>query len=427
MIDINLIRENPEKVKASLKKKMWDTDFTELLNWDKQRKEIMVLVEANKAEINRLSSLVPIKKKNNEDVSEIFAKVKSISGNNKENEEKLKELETKIYNFLAELPNIPDDDLLPGEKENNKPIRYFKEKPVFNFKMKDHVELATSLGLVDYDRGAKIAGRGSWVYTNLGARLEWALLNFFISEHLKDGYTFILPPHLLNYESGFVAGQFPKFKDDVFWLENTEPKRFLLPTAETALVNLHRNEILSEDELPKKYFAYTPCYRKEAGSYRSEERGMIRGYQFDKVEMVQYTKPEDSDKAFEELVNKACSLVEKLGLHFRVSKLAAGDISHSMARTYDIEVYLPSIDIYKEVSSASNARDYQARRGMVRYKDKQSGKNRYVHTLNASGLATSRIFPAILEQYQQEDGSVLVPEVLQPFMGGIKVLKPIKK
>lgn len=427
MIDINLIRENPEKVKASLKKKMWDTDFTELLNWDKQRKEIMVLVEANKAEINRLSSLVPIKKKNNEDVSEIFAKVKSINGNNKENEEKLKKLETKIYNFLAELPNIPDDDLLPGEKENNKPIRYFKEKPIFNFKMKDHVELATSLGLVDYDRGAKIAGRGSWVYTNLGARLEWALLNFFISEHLKDGYTFILPPHLLNYESGFVAGQFPKFKEDVFWLENTEPKRFLLPTAETALVNLHRNEILSEDDLPKKYFAYTPCYRKEAGSYRSEERGMIRGYQFDKVEMVQYTKPEDSDKAFEELVDKACSLVEKLGLHFRVSKLAAGDISHSMARTYDIEVYLPSIDIYKEVSSASNARDYQARRGMIRYKDKQSGKNRYVHTLNASGLATSRIFPAILEQYQQEDGSVLVPEVLQPFMGGIKVFKPIKK
>lgn len=427
MIDINLIRENPEKVKASLKKKMWDTDFTELLDWDKQRKEIMVLVEANKAEINRLSSLVPIKKKNNEDVSEIFAKVKSISGNNKENEEKLKELETKIYNFLAELPNIPDDDLLPGEKENNNPIRYFKEKPVFNFKMKDHVELATSLGLVDYDRGAKIAGRGSWVYTNLGARLEWALLNFFISEHLKDGYTFILPPHLLNYESGFVAGQFPKFKEDVFWLENTEPRRFLLPTAETALVNLHRNEILNEDDLPKKYFAYTPCYRKEAGSYRSEERGMIRGYQFDKVEMVQYTKPEDSDKAFEELVNKACSLVEKLGLHFRVSKLAAGDISHSMARTYDIEVYLPSIDIYKEVSSASNARDYQARRGMIRYKDKQSGKNRYVHTLNASGLATSRIFPAILEQYQQEDGSVLVPEVLQSFMGGIKVLKPIKK
>ena len=202
--------------------------------------------------------------------------------------------------------------------------------------------------------------------------------------------------------------------------------RFLLPTAETALVNLYRNEILSEDDLPQKLFAYTPCYRREAGSYRTEERGMIRGYQFDKVEMVQYTKPEDSDAAFEELVGKAESLVQKLGLHYQVSKLAAGDISHSMARTYDIEVYIPSMGIYKEASSVSNARDYQARRTMCRYRDKESGKTRYVHTLNGSGLATSRIFPAILEQFQQEDGSVLVPEVLQPFMDGIKVLEPKK-
>ena len=218
----------------------------------------------------------------------------------------------------------------------------------------------------------------------------------------------------------------PKFKEDVFWLEGLEPKRFLLPTAETALVNYYRDEILSEDDLPKKFFAYTPCYRREAGAYRAEERGMIRGYQFDKVEMVQYTKPEDSDAAFEELVAKAEGLVKGLGLHYQVSKLAAGDISHSMARTYDIEVYLPSLDIYKEVSSASNARDYQARRTMCRYRDKTTGKTRYVHTLNASGLATSRIFPAILEQFQQEDGSVLIPEVLQPFMSGLKVLKPIK-
>ncbi|MGM9873552.1 MAG: serine--tRNA ligase [Bacilli bacterium] len=427
MIDINVIRENPNKVKDALKKKMWDADFEPLLEWDKKRKELMQQVEANKAESNRLSSLVPMMKKNGEDVTPIFAKVKTINKENQEKEAELKEIEEKIFNFVSELPNIPDEDLLSGGKENNKVIRVYKEKPTFSFKMKDHVELATSLGLVDYDRGAKIAGRGSWVYTNLGARLEWALLNFFISEHLKDGYTFILPPHTLNYESGFVAGQFPKFKEDVFWLENSDPKRFILPTAETALVNLHRNEILQEEDLPKKYFAYTPCYRREAGSYRSEERGMIRGYQFDKVEMVQYTKPEDSDKAFDELVYKASSLVEKLGLHFRVSKLAAGDISHSMARTYDIEVYLPSIDIYKEVSSASNARDYQARRGMIRYKDKATNKNKFVHTLNASGLATSRIFPAILEQYQQEDGSVVVPEVLRPFMGGIKVLKPIKK
>ena len=427
MIDINLIREKPEYVKEALHKKLWDTDFTELLSWDAERKELLKTVENNKAEMNKLSASVPVAKKNGEDVTKIFAKVKEIAANNKEFEAKLEDLQKKINEFVEALPNIPDDDLLGGGKENNKEIRSFSKKPEFNFKAKDHMELAQSLGLVDYERGAKIAGRGAWVYTNLGAQLEWALVNFFISEHLKDGYTFILPPHLLNEKSGYVAGQFPKFREDVFWLEGLEPQRFLLPTAETALVNYHRDEILSEDELPKKYFAYTPCYRREAGAYRTEERGMIRGYQFNKVEMVQYTTQEGSDAAFEEMVGKAENLVKKLGLHFRVSKLAAGDISHSMARTYDIEVYIPSIGIYKEVSSASNARDYQARRGMIRYRDKETGKTKYCHTLNASGLATSRIFPALLEQYQQEDGSVLVPEVLQPFMGGLKVIKPLKK
>ena len=427
MLDINRIRENPEAVKAALKKKLWDADFTELLAWDKKKKELIQFVEGNKAEMNKLSASVPQAKKNGEDVSKIFAKVKEIAAANAESEKELKELEDKIFNFLAELPNIPDDDLLGGGKENNKPIRSFGKKPEFNFPLKDHVELATSLGLVDYDRAAKIAGRGAWIYTNLGARLEWALLNYFISEHLKDGYTFILPPHLLNEDSGFGAGQFPKFREDVFWLEGMEPKRFLLPTAETALVNIYRNEIMDEKDLPKKLFAYTPCYRREAGSYRTEERGMIRGYQFDKVEMVQYTKPEDSDAAFEELVAKAENLVKGLGLHYQVSKLAAGDISHSMARTYDIEVYLPSMGVYKEVSSASNARDYQARRTMCRYRNPVTKKTEYVHTLNASGLATSRIFPALLEQFQQEDGSVIIPEVLRPWMGGLEVLKPIKK
>ena len=427
MLDINLIREKPEYVKEALKKKLWDTDFSELLSWDKEKRELLKVVEDNKAEMNRLSASVPAAKKAGEDVSKIFMQVKEIAKKNAEFEAKLEQISAKMTEFLEALPNIPDDDLVGGGKENNKVIHVYGKKPEFAFKMKDHVELATSLGLVDYDRGAKVAGRGSWVYTNLGAQLEWALLNFFISEHLKDGYEFILPPHLLNEQSGYVAGQFPKFREDVFWLEGLEPQRFLLPTAETALVNLHRDEIMSEDDLPRKYFAYTPCYRREAGSYRTEERGMIRGYQFDKVEMVQYTKPEDSDKAFEELVGKAASLVDKLGLHFQISKLAAGDISHSMARTYDIEVYIPSIGIYKEVSSASNARDYQARRGRVRYRDSATGKTRFVHTLNASGLATSRVFPAILEQYQQEDGSVIVPEVLRPFMGGLKVIRPIKK
>ncbi|MBQ3094801.1 MAG: serine--tRNA ligase, partial [Clostridia bacterium] len=274
----------------------------------------------------------------------------------------------------------------------------------------------------------KLSGNGYWLYRGMGARIEWALLNFFISEHLADGYEFILPPHQLGYECGYGAGQFPKFADEVYWLENDETddrkkKLFMLPTAETALVNLYRGEIMPAAELPKKLFAFTPCYRKEAGSARAEERGMIRGHQFDKIEMVQITTPEQSKAAFEELVAKASRLMEKLGLHFRVSKLAAGDCSASMARTYDIEVWIPSMGIYKEVSSVSNANDYQARRSNTRYRDPATGKPALVHTLNGSGLATSRILPALVEQYQNADGSVTVPEVLRPFLGGIEKIE----
>lgn len=425
MLDLNLIKNKPEYVSAALKKKGWDVDFKEVIEKMDRRLELIQKVENVKAEINKLSASVPLVKKEGGNVQEIFVKVKDLKAENAEHEEELSRLEKEIKEFVEALPNIPDDDLLPGEKENNKVIKTVGKKPEFDFKPKDHVELAESLGLVDYERAAKISGRGTWIYTGLGAQLEWALLNYFISTHLKDGYTMILPPHLLNEESGYTAGQFPKFKSDVFWLEGQD--KFMLPTAETALVNLHRKEILSEDELPKKYFAYTPCYRCEAGSYRTEERGMIRGYQFDKVEMVQYTTEEGSDAAFEELVNKAAGLVEGLGLHFQISKLAAGDCSHSMARTYDVEIWIPSMGIYKEVSSASNARDYQARRGQIRYRDKETGKTKFCHTLNASGLATSRLFPALLEQCQQKDGSVVLPDALVPFMGGIKVLYPKKK
>ena len=425
MLDINYILKNKDEVKELLRRKEFEADIDGLCELIEEKRKIQKMVEDNKAEQNRLSKSVPQVKKEGGDVNALFAKVKELAKTNSENETKLADLENKINTILFALPNLPDKDLLEGGKENNKPSYFYKEKPEFDFEIKSHVDLAESLHLIDYERGAKVAGHGSWFYTNLGARLEWALINYFISEHLKDGFEFILPPHLLNYESGFTAGQFPKFEEDVFVLKDVSPFKFLLPTAETALVNYHRNEILTSDQLPKKYFAYTPCYRKEAGAYRSEERGMIRGYQFNKVEMVEYTEDNDSDRAFEELVNKAKNLMEGLGLHFRISKLAAADCSHSMARTYDIEVYLPSLGIYKEVSSVSNARDYQARRGMMRYKDKD-GKTHYCHTLNGSGLATSRVFPAILEQYQQKDGSVLIPEKLQPFMGGIKVIKPVK-
>lgn len=420
MIDINLIREDQLKVQTLLAKKGWDVDFAPMLEKDALRRKLRQDVENAKAEQNRLSASVPAVKKAGGDVNEIFAKVKAIKLDNEEKEKELAVIDAEIERFLLELPNLPDEDLLSGAKENNKVIYQFKEVPKFDFQIKDHVELCESLGLIDYKRAAKISGSGTWIYKGVGAQLEWALINFFISEHLKDGYEMIMPPHLLNYESGITAGQFPKFESDVFWLEGMSPRRFLLPTAETALVNLHRDEILSEDELPHKYFSYTPCYRSEAGSYRTEERGMVRGYQFNKVEMVQYTKEDQSDAAFDELVNKAKTLVEKLGLHFQVSKLAAGDCSHSMARTYDIEVWIPSMGIYKEVSSVSNARDYQARRGMIRYRDKETGKVKYCHTLNASGLATSRLVPAIVEQFQTKDGEVIIPEVLRPFMGGVE-------
>lgn len=427
MLDLNLIRTNPEKVAASLAKKGCTVDFTELLAWDAERKAKIAEVETLKAKRNKVSAEIPKLKKAGQPVDEIFKEMRELGDEVAKLDKEVSDLADKVNGFIACLPNMPDDDLLAGEKENNKVIRVVGEKPVFDFPMKNHVDLCTSLGIIDYDRGVKLAGNGYWIYRGLGARLEWALLNFFVSEHLADGYEMILPPHMLGYNCGFGAGQFPKFSDEVYWIKEEDEDRkkghFMLPTAETALVNMYSGEILDEAKLPLKFFAYTPCYRKEAGSYRSEERGMIRGHQFNKIEMVQYAHPEHSKEAFEELVEKAARLVEKLGLHFRISKLAAGDCSASMARTYDIEVWIPSMGIYKEVSSVSNANDYQARRNNTRFRNTKTGKPEYVHTLNGSGLATSRILPAIVEQYQNADGSVTVPEVLRPFMGGIEVIK----
>lgn len=427
MLDINKIIENPQAISEKLAKKGCTVDFAELIEWSAGRKKIIAEVELMKAEKNKVSAEIPKLKKEGKDVTPIFERMRALGDKVTELDEKLKETKTKIFDFVSRLPNVPDDDLLGGEKENNRVISVFGSKPEFDFEAKNHVDICNSLGIIDYERGTKLAGGGYWLYRGDGARLEWALLNFFISEHLADGYEFILPPHMLGYNCGFGAGQFPKFADEVYWVDNEsgDNKRahFMLPTAETALVNMFAGEIIDESKLPMKFFAYTPCYRKEAGSYRAEERGMIRGHQFNKVEMVQYAHPAHSKEAFEELVKKACSLMEKLGLHFRLSKLAAGDCSASMARTYDIEVWIPSMGIYKEVSSVSNANDYQARRNNTRYRDSVTGKPEFVHTLNGSGLATSRVFPAIIEQYQQADGSVKVPDVLVKFMNGQEYIK----
>ncbi len=418
MIDIGLIRNDTQAVAAALKKRGCDADLDAILALDKTRRDIIGRTETLKAEKNKVSADIPRLKKAGENVEPIFAKMRELGDEIAANDEKLKAADDALRHALLCLPNIPDADVVAGGKENNEVVKVWGKKPEFDFPIKNHVDLCESLHLIDYERGVKLAGNGSWLYTGRGAILEWALLTYFIKTHAKDGYTFILPPHMLNYECGLGAGQFPKFEDDVYRVDTADgtAKRFMLPTAETALVNLYRGEILQESDLPKKLFAYTPCYRKEAGSYRAEERGMIRGHQFDKVEMVQVTTPDNSKAAFEELVNKACALVEGLGLHYRLSKLAAGDCSASMARTYDIEIWIPSMGIYKEVSSVSNANDYQARRNMTRYRA-ADGKISYVHTLNGSGLATSRVLPAIVEQNQNKDGSFTVPEVLREFVG----------
>ena len=426
MLDIKLIKENPEEIKARLRAKEvnMDAEIDRILELDLLRRENIKKTEALKAEQNKVTKSIPAMKKAGQDTTEIFAQMKALSEEIKVNDAKLKEIEEEYRNYMLALPNLPDTDLLPGGKENNQPLRYVGKKPEFDFEPKHHVDLCTNLGLIDYERGVKLAGAGNWMYTGMGARLEWALLNYFIDTHTADGYDFILPPHMLEYMCGETAGQFPKFADEVYKIANPTDDRthYMLPTAEAALCSIYRDEILSEADLPKKLFAYTPCFRREAGSHRADERGMVRGHQFNKVEMFQFCKPEDSDAAFEELVTKAEKLVEGLGFHFRTVKLAAGDCSASMARTYDIEILIPSMDGYKEVSSVSNARDYQARRGNIRFRREETGKPEFLHTLNGSGLATSRIFPALVEQNQRADGSIVVPECLRKYLGGLEII-----
>lgn len=427
MLDIKRIKDDPEGVKAGLRAKEVDCDAAvdRILKLDEQRRTLIADTETRKARQNKVSKEIPQLKKQGKDVAPIFAEMAELKKGLAEDAEKLDAVMAEYRTLMLSLPNLPDPDLLPGGKENNQPLRYFGEPHKFDFTPKHHVDLCQDLGLIDYERGVKLAGAGNWMYTGMGARLEWALLNYFIDTHIADGYDFILPPHMLEYQCGETAGQFPKFADEVYKIANPTDDRihYMLPTAEAALASVYRDEILAEKDLPKKFFAYTPCFRREAGSHRADERGMVRGHQFNKVEMFQYTRPEDSDAAFDELVRKAENLVKGLGFHFRTVKLAAGDCSASMARTYDIEIQIPSMNGYKEVSSVSNARDYQARRGNIRFRREATGKPEFVHTLNGSGLATSRIFPAMVEQNQRADGSVVVPEVLRKYLGGIEVIE----
>ena len=427
MLDIKRIKEDPQAVKAGLRAKEVDCDaaIDRILELDEERRALIASTETRKARQNKVSKEIPALKKAGQDVSAVFAEMAELKAGIAEDAAKLDAVLAEYRTLMLSLPNLPDGDLLPGGKENNEPLRYIGDKPSFDFEPKHHVDLCTGLGLIDYERGVKLAGAGNWMYTGMGARLEWALLNYFIDTHINDGYDFVLPPHMLEYQCGETAGQFPKFADEVYKIANPTDDRihYMLPTAEAAICSVYRDEILSEADLPRKMFAYTPCFRREAGSHRADERGMVRGHQFNKVEMFQFTRPEDSDAAFDELVRKAEELVKGLGFHFRTVKLAAGDCSASMARTYDIEILIPSMDGYKEVSSVSNARDYQARRGNIRFRREETGKPEFVHTLNGSGLATSRIFPALVEQNQRADGSIVVPECLRKYLGGIEIIE----
>ena len=422
MIDINKIREQTKEVEKALLKRMNDINLDKVIEWDKEKRKLGAEIDKYRFERKKISDTIPQLKKENKNTEDVILDMKKLGDKIDEMTIKYNELDKKINDYLIYLPNIPDDDIMAGGKENNQVIYTHLEKPKFNFELKPHYEILKELKMIDYTRGSKIAGEKNWIYTGIGAQLEWALINYFIDKHIKDGYQFMMLPYMLNYECGFGAGQFPKFTDEVYMIQNDENKKFLLPTAETALVNIHSNEILNIKELPKKYFSYTQCFRVEAGSSREEERGTIRGHQFNKVEMVQYVTEEKTEEAFFELLNKAKTLMNELGLHYQVSKLAAGDCAQGMCRTYDIEVWIPSMGIYKEVSSISNSRDYQARRNNTKYRD-NNGNLHYVCTLNGSGLATSRLLPAIVEQYQNADGSITVPKVLRPYLNNIEIIK----
>ncbi|OIO45517.1 MAG: serine--tRNA ligase [Parcubacteria group bacterium CG1_02_37_51] len=413
MLDINKIREDKDKIEAALLKRIAKDKFNlnKIIKLDDERKALINSMDTLKAERNKNSKVKPN--------AETITEMKRIGNNIKKIEEDLDKVSSELNELLGALPNIVADDVVAGGKENNKVIDTFGKIPEFDFEPKDHMQLAKDLDIIDYERAAKMSGTGFWIYKGLGAELEWALLNYFIAYHRQNKYTFIWPPYLLTEQSAFISGHLPKFRDDLFW---TEDHLCLNATSEMMLGNYHRDELMDQDELPLKYYAYSTCFRREAGSYGAGERGMIRGHQFNKIEMFQFTHPDRSWQAMAELTNHAKNLVQGLGLHFNTVQLAAEDCSAAMAKTIDLEVYLPSMKGYKEVSSISNALDYQARRGNIRYKDAKTGKNEYLHTLNASGLATSRLVPAILEQFQQKDGSVKIPKALKKYCG-FKVIK----
>lgn len=422
MLDMKFIRENAELVKQSLKNRNNKINLDEFLALDEDRRKILTELDALRCQKNEANDEIACLLKEKKDPKEKIASMKSVAEKINACELDLKEKEAQARSLLMMIPNVVDPCVPVGDASHNKVVRQAGEVKTFDFKPLAHTEICENLDIVDFVRGAKLSGSNFILYKKAGARLERALINFMLDLHTsRHGYAEIWPPALVNRASMTGTGQLPKYEEDMYRLK--EEDLFLIPTAEVPVTNIYRDEVLEEAVLPLYYAAYTPCFRREAGSYGKETKGLVRVHQFDKVEMVKFVKPQDSNAELEKLVSNAGAVLDALGLTYRVVLLASGDIGFAAAKCYDLEVYAPGIDTWLEVSSCSNFCDFQARRANIRYRNKETKKLEYVHTLNGSGVALARTVVAILENYQLKDGSVKVPEVLRPYMGGIDTIE----
>jgi seryl-tRNA synthetase len=423
MLDLKFVRSNLKPVRDGLEKRGYDLDLSRFQSLDEKRRSILANLEQLRHQRNTVSDRIAVMKKGGEDASSLISEMKSVSKRIKEIENELPAVMDELNALLMLLPNMPDESVVVGETSDDNPlIRKWGEKRDFGFDPLAHWDIGERLGILDFSRAAKIAGSRFSLQSGLGASLERALINFMLDVHVKaHGYTEILPPFLVNSDSMIGTGQLPKFREDLFKVEDWD--LFLIPTAEVPVTNIHRDEILSSDQLPIKYASYTPCFRSEAGSYGKDTRGLIRQHQFNKVELVKFCRPEDSYAELESLTADAEEILQRLELPYRVVSLCTGDLGFSAAKTYDLEVWLPGQELYREISSCSNFTDFQARRANIRFRRKKGGGTQLVHTLNGSGLAVGRTLVAILENHQQPDGSVIVPEALRPYLDGLCVIK----
>jgi seryl-tRNA synthetase len=418
VLDLKFVREHWEEVKEKVGRRGQAIDWDSFARLDAERREILRETESLRAQRNQVSDLIAGKKKKKEDASPEIAQMKEVSSRIKELEVRLNAIEEDLRGILMVIPNIPHESVVIGQEEaDNLEMRRWGKIPEFSFTPRPHWEIGEALDILDFDRGAKITGARFTLYKDGGARMERALMNFMLDLHTgSHGYREVLPPFMVNRKTMTGTGQLPKFEEDLFKL--SDPDYFLIPTAEVPVTNIHQDEILAEDDLPLYYTAHTPCFRKEAGSYGKDTRGLIRQHQFNKVELVKFTTPEASYAELESLTEDAEEVLKRLGIPYRVVMLCTGDLGFSAAKTYDLEAWLPGQGAYKEISSCSNFEDFQARRANIRYRPKGKKGTEFVHTLNGSGLAIGRTLVAILENYQNEDGSVTIPEVLRSYMGG---------